>query len=77
MGSAPTFRDWAANRTEFPREVMEYALAHKLPDRVEAAYQRSTLFEKRRLLMEAWDAYCATKDSGNGNGKVIPIRGAV
>lgn len=51
-------RTWAAECTEFPREVCEQALAHKLPDRVEAAYQRGALLVKRRALMEAWEAFC-------------------
>jgi integrase len=59
-GFRSTFRDWAAERTHFPREVAEHALAHSLPDKVEAAYQRSDLFEKRRQMMEAWSRYCAT-----------------
>jgi integrase len=51
-GFRSTFRDWTAERTSFPREVAEQALAHTLPDKVEAAYRRSDLFEKRRRLME-------------------------
>jgi hypothetical protein len=42
----------------FERETIEHALAHKLPDKVEAAYRRSTALQKRRLLMEAWAGYC-------------------
>jgi integrase len=59
-GLRSTFRDWAAERTNFPREVAEHALAHSLPDKVEAAYRRGDLFEKRRSLMEAWARFCAT-----------------
>lgn len=51
-------RMWAAECTDFPREVCEQALAHKLRDRVEAAYQRGDYFQKRRNLMDAWEAYC-------------------
>jgi integrase len=57
-GFRSTFRMWAAEQTNFPREVAEQALAHSLPDKVEAAYQHSDLFEKRRELMDAWAAYC-------------------
>jgi integrase len=58
-GFRSTFRDWAAERTDYPREVAEMALAHTVGDKVEAAYRRGDLFDKRRKLMEAWAAYCA------------------
>lgn len=57
-GFRSTFRDWAAERTNYPREVCEHALAHQLKDKAEAAYQRGTLFEKRRTLMNDWEKYC-------------------
>src|SRR5262249_58521759 len=50
-GFRSTFRDWAAERTNFPSEVVEMALAHAVSDKVEAAYRRGDLFEKRRKLM--------------------------
>jgi integrase len=53
-GFRSTFRDWAGETTSFPREVIEHALAHKLKDQAEAAYQRGDLLQKRRLLMEDW-----------------------
>lgn len=56
-GFRSTFRDWAAEQTHFPREVAEAALAHTLSDKVEAAYRRGDLFQKRRELMDAWAAY--------------------
>jgi integrase len=59
-GFRSTFRDWAAEQTHFPRDVAEMALAHTISDKVEAAYRRGDLFEKRRLLMEAWATYCGT-----------------
>jgi integrase len=62
-GFRSTFRDWAAERTNFPREVAEQALAHSLTDKVEAAYRRGDLFEKRRQLIEAWGRICATAES--------------
>ncbi len=58
-GFRSTFRDWAAEKTSFPRELAEKALAHLVGDETERAYQRGDLFEKRRKLMDAWAAYCA------------------
>jgi integrase len=51
------FRDRCAEATAHPRGVAELALAHALPDRVEAAYRRGDMLEKRRLLMEEWAAF--------------------
>jgi integrase len=53
-GFRSSFTDWAAERTKTPKEVVDKALAHKLPDKVEAAYRRTDFFEKRRKLMAAW-----------------------
>ena len=58
-GFRSNFRDWAAERTGVSREVCELALAHVNSDRVEAAYRRSDLFEKRRELMVEWADYLA------------------
>ena len=58
-GFRSSFRDWAAECTDAPREVCELALAHFNSDRVEAAYRRTDLFEKRRDLMHAWAGYIA------------------
>jgi hypothetical protein len=57
-GFRSTFRDWAAEVAYFPKEVIEHALAHKLKDEAEAAYQRGTLLVKRAALMEQWAVYC-------------------
>ena len=57
-GFRSTFRDWAAEQTSYPREVAEMALAHTVGDKVEAAYRRGDLFEKRQRLMADWAAYC-------------------
>lgn len=57
-GFRSTFRDWAAEVAFFPKEVIEHALAHKLKDEAEAAYQRGTLLVKRAMLMEQWAMYC-------------------
>src|SRR5262249_11008458 len=73
-GFRSSFRDWAAERTNFPREVAEMALAHAIPNAVEAAYRRGDLFEKRRRLMAAWAAYCAKVDTA-GAGKVVALAG--
>ena len=59
-----SFRDWAAECTNFPNEVCEAALAHVIGNKTEAAYRRGDLFEKRRKLMEAWAAYCAAPKTG-------------
>jgi integrase len=59
-GFRSTFRDWAAERTNYSREVCEMALAHVVGDRTEAAYRRGDLFEKRRRLMSDWAKFCAT-----------------
>ena len=56
-GFRSSFRDWAAEQTDAPHAVMEAALAHTVPNATEAAYFRSDLFDKRRELMEAWEAY--------------------
>ncbi|MCJ2126677.1 tyrosine-type recombinase/integrase [Methylobacterium sp. J-077] len=58
-GFRSSFRDWASETTHFPSEVVEMALAHAIESKVEAAYRRGDLFEKRRELMMAWAAFCA------------------
>jgi integrase len=62
-GFRSTFKDWARERTNFPNEVSEAALAHVIGDKTEAAYARGDLFEKRAKLMEAWAAYCAAPET--------------
>src|SRR5262249_36604859 len=73
-GFRSTFRDWAAERTNFPSEVAEAALAHVVGDKVEAAYRRGDLFEKRRRLMEAWARYCT--EAPAGGVVALPMRDA-
>jgi integrase len=63
-GMRSAFRDWAAECTNFPREVAEKALAHAIEDEVEAAYRRGELLRKRRHLMAAWGAYCTSQAAG-------------
>jgi integrase len=69
-GFRSTFRDWAAEQTAFAAEVAEMALGHAVAGKVEAAYRRGDLREKRRKLMEAWAAYCAAPAKG---GKVVQM----
>ncbi len=57
-GFRSSFRDWAAEQTAYPSDVIEMALAHTIANKVEAAYRRSDLFEKRQRLMADWAAYC-------------------
>ncbi|MDE2943384.1 MAG: tyrosine-type recombinase/integrase [Gemmatimonadota bacterium] len=65
-GFRSSFRDWAAERTDAPRAVMEAALAHAVRNRVEAAYARSDLFERRRVLMEQWAEYLGDRGEVTG-----------
>ena len=63
-GFRSTFRDWAGETiNNFPREVIEHALAHQRKDKAEVAYARGTLFDKRRRLMDAWGSYCANPNT--------------
>jgi integrase len=64
-GFRSSFSDWAADSTAFPQEVREQALAHAIPNKVEAAYRRGALLEKRRRLMEAWAGYCGKPAPGS------------
>lgn len=68
-GFRSSFRDWAAERTNFARAVVEAALAHVVKDKAEAAYFRSDLFEQRRKLMESWARFATTTPA-----KVLPIQ---
>lgn len=69
-GFRSTFSDWCAEQTNTPSEVREMALAHAVGDKVEAAYRRGDLFEKRRQLAEAWARYC----DGPGDGQIVQFR---
>ncbi|MGA7809091.1 tyrosine-type recombinase/integrase [Bradyrhizobium sp.] len=71
-GFRSTFRDWAAECTNYPNEVVEMALAHTINNKVEAAYRRGDLFDKRKSLMSDWATFCAL--SGGADQKIIPIR---
>ena len=72
-GFRSTFRTWAAERTNFPREVIEAALAHTIGNKVEAAYQRGDMFEKRRRLMQQWATFCTTAPA-QASSNVAPMR---
>ena len=62
-GMRSSFRDWTAEHTSFPNEVAEMALAHAVGDKVEAAYRRGDLFEKRRQMMDEWASFMAAEVS--------------
>lgn len=66
-GFRSTFRDWVAERTNYPRELAEKALAHALESSVEAAYQRGDMFARRAHMMAAWAKFCETPVIGAGN----------
>jgi integrase len=72
-GFRSTFMDWAHENTAFPKVVIDMALAHTVGDRVEAAYRRGDLFDKRRKLMEAWATHCTTPAASSA--KLLPLRG--
>jgi integrase len=72
-GFRSTFADWHAERTGFPAEVREMALAHVVGDKVEAAYRRGDLFQKRRQLAAAWARFCASPPVGDN---IVPLAGA-
>jgi integrase len=74
-GFRSSFRDWAAEQTNFPREAAEIALAHTVGDDVERAYLRGDMFEKRRRLAAEWSRYCAKIATGSGDNVVKIGRG--
>jgi integrase len=69
-GFRSTFSDWAAERTAYPRETVEMALAHAVENKVEAAYRRGDLFDKRRRLMADWARFCEAPPTG----EVVSLR---
>jgi integrase len=71
-GFRSSFRDWCGSMTNFPREVAELALAHRIGNAAEQAYSRADLFEKRRKLMEQWCRYCSTPS--REGGVITPLR---
>ncbi|MDO8323069.1 MAG: integrase arm-type DNA-binding domain-containing protein [Phenylobacterium sp.] len=73
-GFRSTFRDWCSERTNYPRDAAEMALAHTIGDKVEAAYRRGDLFEKRRRMMTDWAGFCARVVVESDN--VVPMQQA-
>jgi integrase len=72
-GFRSSFRDWAAERSNFANHIVEMALAHKIGDAVEAAYRRGDLFAKRRQLAEAWSRFCTAPGAATSE-TVVPMR---
>lgn len=72
-GFRSSFRDWCGDQTNFPPEVAETALAHKVGNRTEQAYRRASAIEKRRKLMQAWSDYCERPPAGPAD-EVTPFR---
>jgi integrase len=70
-GFRSSFMDWATERTHFPAEMRDLALAHVVADKVEAAYRRGDMFDQRRELMAAWAQFCERADASE---KVVPMR---
>jgi integrase len=75
-GFRSTFRDWAGESTNFPREVAEAALAHTVGDDVERAYRRGDALQKRRKLMDAWARHCAPKAEGGAEEESAQVSAA-
>jgi integrase len=73
-GFRSTFKDWAAEQTTYANELSEMAMAHTVSDRVEAAYRRGDMREKRRRMMADWAAYCDGKAIGGDNVVKIGVR---
>jgi integrase len=71
-GFRATFKTWASERTNFPREIIEAALAHVIGDAAEQAYARGDMLARRRQLMESWSDYCGQPDGADG--VVVPLR---
>jgi integrase len=74
-GMRSAFRVWCSEQTNFPREICEAALAHSNGNKVEAAYNRTDVFEKRRKLMNAWATFCA-RPPQQESAPIIPINKA-
>lgn len=74
-GFRSTFATWAADRTSYPFEVRELALAHAVGDAVVRAYQRSDLFDRRRRLMDDWSRFCSTPAAESANVVAIGAAG--
>ena len=69
-GFRSTFRDWVSEETDHSPEVAEMALAHAIGNKVEAAYRRKDLLERRRILMKEWEKFCTNGEIRTFNGSV-------
>jgi integrase len=74
-GFRSSFRDWAGDKTHYPRDLIETALAHVIGNQSERAYRRSDALEKRRRLMADWGKYCYSPPR-KGNATVVSLRAA-
>jgi integrase len=74
-GFRSSFRDWAAEQTNFPSEIAEMALSHQVGSDVERRYRRTTLLDHRRRLLEQWAAFCTAAPMMEKVGKVVPMHG--
>jgi integrase len=75
-GFRATFKTWASERTSFQNEIVETALAHVIGGKVEQAYRRGDMFEKRRRLMQQWATFCTTALPQEAPGNVMPLHRA-
>ena len=73
-GFRATFKTWASERTSFQNEIVEASLAHTIGGKVEQAYLRGDLFDKRRRLMQQWATFCTTAPAQAPQGNVTPLR---
>jgi integrase len=73
-GFRASFKTWASERTSFQNEIVEAALAHVIGDKVEQAYRRGDLFEKRRRLMQQWATFCTSAPAERAAERVVPLR---
>jgi integrase len=74
-GMRSAFKDWCSEQTAYPNEMSELALAHTVSDKVEAAYRRGDMREKRRKMMADWSRFCASPPKAKGDN-VVALRGA-
>jgi integrase len=65
-GFRSTFRDWAGDKTDYPREIIEQALAHTIQNKAERAYRRGTAVDRRRHLMESWSGFLSSTENDAG-----------
>jgi integrase len=72
-GFRSSFTDWAAEQTDFPKEIADKALAHRVPNAVEAAYRRTDFFEKRKLLMAMWASYLESATNDDKAAKALSL----